>query len=187
MKCKTSPPSLQTAKTALKGGGAVTTRAKRGAQASYRGRYGRPLTRCDRTLGGHSRPCGGASGVDGRRGDFCLFATIKIVFADGGYTGTPIDWAEAAANDLGPMSRPRQSAGEILRWCKERVRRSRRSTPSLPIRTNIAPMAKSGNVSAIAPRPMQVPIRTPARSSVTAHAHEALLYLSYSHATEFFR
>jgi len=43
---------------------------------------------------------GGAGRVDGCRGDFCLFARIEIVFADGGYTGTPSDWAKSAAADL---------------------------------------------------------------------------------------
>jgi len=82
----------QSAKTALKGGSADTTRQEdQGSQAPHRGRYAGQPAGGDRPLGRHPGP---GRGTGGAMRLFCRLDTFTTIFVDGGYTGTFIDSAK---------------------------------------------------------------------------------------------
>jgi putative transposase len=113
----------QSAKTALKGGSAVTTRARRS-----RGRkrhiaadtQGNLLVAIVHSAGIQDRVA--ARAVLMRL--FCRFDTITTIFVDGGYTGTLIDWAkEMFGYTIKVIKRNEQKTFKVLpkRWIVERT------------------------------------------------------------------
>jgi len=133
----------QSAKTALKGGAAVMTRAEnQGAQAAHRSRYAGQSAGSDRTLGWHPGP-----GCSPRRADAVVLPLRPItkVYVDGGYTGSLIDWAKQMFGyTIEVVKRTEQHLFKVLpkRWIVERtfawLNWSRRLSKDYEIRHNSA-------------------------------------------------